>query len=266
MSVHPLPVLVLSPRFGPDSIALATEATRLGWSVHRLHDRRPPARLAEEPLVFYGESLLADTVGRALKLALLEPAADTLTSLPVELLRRDVRFTTLGDARGESFPRFVKPADEKRFRAAVYASADALPGPGLLEEELPVVTAEPVDWRDEYRCFVLEGRVVATSPYAWKGEREESSGAAFEVEAARTFAAEVLARAGGVFPPAVVLDVGRIEGRGWAVVEANPAWSSGLYECDPAEVLRVLQRATSSARSPAPGEARWLRDLPEVEG
>ncbi len=259
-------VLVLSPRFGPDSLALATEATRRGWRVHRLHDRRPPSKLAEESLVFYGESLLADTVGKALGLALLEPAADTLTALPGDFLRRDVRFTTLGEARRESFPRFVKPADEKQFRAAVYASAGELPGPEVLEDNLPVVTAEPVRWLDEYRCFVLEGRVVTASPYAWKGEREEATGAMFELEQGRAFAEEVLARAGAVFPPAVVLDVGRIEGRGWAVVEANPAWGAGIYDCDPVEVLRVLERASGTQRSLDPGDARWLRVLPDVEG
>ncbi|MFY0523945.1 ATP-grasp domain-containing protein [Archangium gephyra] len=222
-----MPVLLLSPRFSDDSIALATEASRLSWRVHRLHDRRPPARLAEEELVFYGESLLADTVGKALALALLEPAADTLSLLPAEFVRRDVRFTTLGAARSERFPRFVKPADEKQFRAAVYPSAEALPGSEILEDGLPVLTAEPVRWLDEYRCFVLEGQVVTASPYAWMGEREAHSHTAFELEAAKAFASDVSARAGELFPPAVVLDVGRIEGRGWAVVELNPAWKLG---------------------------------------
>ncbi len=258
-------VLLLSPRFSPDSIALATEASRLSWRVHRLHDRRPPARLAEEDLVFYGESLLADTIGKALGLALLEPAADSLALLPAELLHRDVRFTTLGAARSEQFPRFVKPADEKQFRAAVYALGEALPGSDVLEDSLPVLTAEPVRWLDEYRCFVLEGCVVAASPYAWKGEREEPSLAAFELEGAKAFAAEVLARAGDSFPSAVVLDVGRIESRGWAVVELNPAWSSGLYACDVAGVLRVLQRASGTLRTVASGDARWIRPLPAIE-
>ncbi len=68
-----------------------------------------------------------------------------------------------------------------------------------------------------------------------------------------------------MFPPAVVLDVGRIEGRGWAVVELKPAWSSGLDACDPAGVLRVLQRASGRQRTSAPRDARWLRPLPDVE-
>jgi hypothetical protein len=42
---------------------------------------------------------------------------------------------------------------------------------------------------------------------------------------------------------AVVMDVGYIEGRGWAVVEFNPAWCSTLYGCRPADALPVLRRA-----------------------
>ena len=107
---------------------------------------------------------------------------------------------------------------------------------------------------------------MTASPYAWKGEREEPSLAAFDLEAAKAFAAEVLARAGDSFPSAIVLDVGRIEGRGWAVVELNPAWSSGLYACDAAGVLRVLPRASGTSRTVASGDARWLRPLPDIEG
>lgn len=42
----------------------------------------------------------------------------------------------------------------------------------------------------------------------------------------------------------VVLDIGTISGRGWAVVEANAAWGSGIYGCDPMEVLGVIRHAT----------------------
>jgi len=37
--------------------------------------------------------------------------------------------------------------------------------------------------------------------------------------------------------------VGHIKDRGWAVVEANAAWGSGLYGCDPVKVLEVLRCA-----------------------
>lgn len=38
-------------------------------------------------------------------------------------------------------------------------------------------------------------------------------------------------------PAAIALDVGLIKGRGWAVVEANSAWGSGIYGCDPSKML-----------------------------
>ena len=47
------------------------------------------------------------------------------------------------------------------------------------------------------------------------------------------FARSVLEDPTVELPPAVTLDVGRIASRGWAVIETNPAWASGLYGCDP---------------------------------
>ncbi|MBD1904208.1 MULTISPECIES: ATP-grasp domain-containing protein [Cyanophyceae] len=46
---------------------------------------------------------------------------------------------------------------------------------------------------------------------------------------------------------ATVIDVGVIQGRGWAVVEQNAAWGAGLYGCDPIEVLEVLRYAVVAA-------------------
>jgi hypothetical protein len=39
--------------------------------------------------------------------------------------------------------------------------------------------------------------------------------------------------------------VGVIASRGWAVVEQNAAWGSGIYGCDPAAVLAVLRHAAT---------------------
>jgi hypothetical protein len=60
-------------------------------------------------------------------------------------------------------------------------------------------------------------------------------------------------------PPAVVVDVGRMTGRGWGVVEANPAWASGLCGCDPASVLPVLRRAVVRRGAVSEVDQRWAR-------
>jgi hypothetical protein len=67
-------------------------------------------------------------------------------------------------------------------------------------------------------------------------------------------------------PPAVVLDVGLIAGRGWAVVEPNAAWGSGVYGCDPAAVLPVLRRASIPRDGLTDADARWARPYRSIEG
>ena len=44
-------------------------------------------------------------------------------------------------------------------------------------------------------------------------------------------------------PKAVVLDFGIIKGKGWALIEANPAWCSGLYACDAEKALEVIVKS-----------------------
>lgn len=62
-----------------------------------------------------------------------------------------------------------------------------------------------------------------------------------EDEAARALLGRMLVDPAVELPPVVVIDVGAIEGRGSAVVEANPAWASGLRDADPAAVLEMLR-------------------------
>ncbi|MCC6739503.1 MAG: ATP-grasp domain-containing protein, partial [Planctomycetia bacterium] len=64
----------------------------------------------------------------------------------------------------------------------------------------------------------------------------------------RAFASSILADPAVEVPRAAALDVGRIRGRGWAVVELNSAWAAGLYGCDPEAVLEVLRHASGPIR------------------
>jgi len=70
----------------------------------------------------------------------------------------------------------------------------------------------------------------------------------------------LLAERSVALPPAFVVDVGLVEGRGWAVVEFNPAWCSGLLGADPAAVLGVLERACRDRDGLATEDGRWVLD------
>jgi ATP-grasp domain, R2K clade family 3 len=259
-----MPTLVLSHRYSADSNALFAAALAAGWDVERLRAFHCPDGLAARDPVFYGETLLADAITAELGIALLEPTADWLPRLPHHHRLRDVRLTTLGDALAIRERAFVKPTDEKWFPARVYADGPAIAPDPVMSLDLPVLVSEPVVFEVELRFFVVDREVAAFSPYmrggeiacSAAGEWEASPG---EVEAATAALGALLADAEVKLPPGVVVDVGRMAGRGWGVVEANPAWASGLCGCDPASVLPVLRRATMPRRAVTEAEQRWVR-------
>jgi hypothetical protein len=109
--------------------------------------------------------------------------------------------------------------------------------------------------------------VVGLSAYIRDGGLARGAGdwplAAAEEEAARACLDRVIAAV--PLPPAVVIDVGEIVGRGWAVVEANPAWASGLCGVDARDVLPLLRRACAPRHAIDPAEQRWVRPVARVE-
>src|SRR5262245_33404742 len=104
-----MPTLVLPPRFTPDTIAIGQAAQTAGWSVERLPSWRVPNWLRGQDVALYGEPLFAGVIAEELGLALLEPSFDWLATLAAEYRQRDVRFTTLREARQLCQPAFVKP-------------------------------------------------------------------------------------------------------------------------------------------------------------
>jgi hypothetical protein len=255
--------LILSPRYTPDSIALGNAALEMGWTVERLQSWRPPVRLSDHDVVPYGEPLFAAVVADSLQLALIEPPLSWMAEIPVDLRQREIQFTDLNAARAHNHPSFIKPADDKCFPARIYTTGIELPPSDILGGATPVLISEPVSWESEFRCFVLEKQVVVVSIYSRKGELAEAEDGSWPVSASESedalgFANSVLQDARVKFPPAGVLDVGVIEGRGWAVVEANACWGSGIYGCEPRCVLQTLSRACLKRADLTDVDRRWV--------
>jgi hypothetical protein len=258
-----MPTLVLPPRYTPDSISLWRQANERGWRVERLQNWRAPESLREQEIVLYGESLFAAVVADELGLALLEAPFHWLADLPEKYRRREVKFTTLAEARQLEHPAFFKPADDKCFPARVYESAAELPAGDVLPAATPVLVSQVVDWEIEFRCFVLEGKVATYSPYLRHGELAQGKdgdwlAAPQEIDGALQFISEVLADSQVELPPSIVVDVGRITGSGWAVIEANPSWGAGIYGCDADQVLDVIRRGCVRLDQLSPGDQQWV--------
>ncbi|RAJ40107.1 uncharacterized protein DUF4343 [Kitasatospora sp. SolWspMP-SS2h] len=260
------PTLLLAPRINETGLQLRTAAGRRGLRACTAASWRAPRELAGARVHLYGGPLFADAVGRELGVAPLDPAEGWLAALPRELTRRRVELTTLAEARGRSGPAFVKAPADKHFTARVYRDGRGLPGPELLDGGTPVLVSEVLRFEAEFRLFVLDGAVRAASRYALGGELSIAATGSDAPELS-AFASDVLAAATGsaALPSAVVVDLGRTE-RGWAVVEANAAWASGGYACDPDAVLDVVLRAAGPLTELSPADRPFLRPLPEVVG
>ena len=104
-----------------------------------------------------------------------------------------------------------------------------------------------------------EGMLVEAEDGSWPASDQETAEAQHSIHS-------VLRDHAVPLPPAVVVDIGRIAGQGWAIIEANAAWSSGIYGCNPEDVLAVLSRASLKQDAVTANERAWVRPLPEVYG
>ena len=94
--------------------------------------------------------------------------------------------------------------------------------------------------------------VSYSGAYGQGGEQAQASANAIALSD------RLLSQSQGAFPPGFVVDVGMIEDRGWAVVEFNPAWCSGLLGANPRHVLAVLQRVCLASDKVFGADCRWV--------
>jgi len=259
------PLLVLSTWSLPAAKALAGAARQTGWRALAL-DEVPAAGLPGE-VVYYGGTDRAIEAATRLGLALIEPPLELLAHLPVEFRRRPVQLVRFGDLGRLNAPTFVKPADalKKSFDAGIYANVRDIRAPHGVGPDEPVLLAEPVEWSAEYRCFVVEGRVAAWSPYVSFGRPNwkpfgPGTLAARMPPAVAAFSERLFDKCPAPLPPAFVMDVGLIDDRGWAVVEFNPAFCSGVLGADPGQVLAVLRRSCRTRDRLTKADRRWVID------
>ena len=243
-----MPTLILTPRYTEDSQALWRAAIRLGWGVKRLSGWRvPPELLSVTEPVLYLEALFGPTLAEQFGLKLLEPPEDWLPRLPEKYRKRQVSIMSLRSAHQLSKPAFIKPPNDKSFPAKVYTGTDLPEG---YDGDSPVLVADIVSWEKEFRCFVLDREPQATSIYLRSNQLQRQNGfvaSKDELQGAERFIQTILSDSTVALPRATVIDVGVISNSGWAVVELNSAWGSGIYGCDPEKVLEVLRYSADYA-------------------
>ena len=202
------------------------------------------------PLAIYSGTDFAESICTRFKLQLIEPAWDLLAKMPFELRLRSVQLSTIGEFAVRENPCFVKPADPRRrvFDAGIYRSAGDIGLRKPLPRDFPILISDPVEFSAEYRLFISDGKIHAGSPYVVSGRPVwQPFGKGGEKAALNNsvvgFAHRLHTACSDKLPTVYVVDVGLIEGRGWAIVEFNPIWCSGILGANPDKVLDVLERA-----------------------
>lgn len=240
-----MPTLIFTPRYTDDSQALWKAAGAPGWQVQRLSNWRVPDHMQhmDEP-VLYGEALFGPTLAEQLGIRLLNPPEDWLVRLPMEYRHRQISLQTLGQTRKLTAPAFIKPPNDKSFPADVYTGSGL---PVEYDDDMPVLVSDVVTWEKEFRCFILQRKLVTYSIYSRFGDLQretEFASTGDEDQALEAFMHTLLADGRVDLPDACVVDVGMLVGGAWACVEQNAAWGAGIYGSDPVKVLKVLRHAS----------------------
>jgi hypothetical protein len=251
-----MPTILLSAQGSTDSNDVWRACLRKpGWDSHRARRFSLPDPIPDV-MCAYGKNYFCDAMAERAGLALLDPPDSWLSSLSPSFLLRNVVSCRAKDIPAFGERLFFKPANDKVFEAGVFERGSDVPL-RFIDPECPCLVSEVVDFDVEVRLHVLDGAIVACQQYRLYSDRPEED----VHEDAKLFAQEVIGREYERLPSSVVLDVGHVEGRGWAVVEANPLYSSGVYAgTDAAGVLEAILRSSGPRRLLSGRDKPFLRN------
>lgn len=203
-----------------------------------------------ETSIWMGGAYATQLQNIGLAQTLCSPGVQWLPSLDVALTSRTIHSGELTDLSSYGAKQlWVKPSEAKiqSLPAASYSYRELVSI--FHENNLPSTvslqwTEDILDIDFEHRFFVADGKIISGSPYKVEGKGYSRFINMTEFDNAKLFAQFVLDSDSTNMPPAFVIDVGlNLKTQKWFVIEANRAWSSGLYGTDSAAALDVIDYA-----------------------
>ncbi|EDP98276.1 ATP-grasp domain-containing protein [Kordia algicida OT-1] len=236
-------IIVLSPNFSEDSMIINQATIDTEFTAMRFGSWNVPEAYKNDVIAVYGEDLFTTIIAEQCNLKLLKPADDWLANIPLKYTLRNITYDRFKNIKNVQ-NKFIKPVDFKFFPAGVYTSVEEIQGYSTIDQNIEVFVSDVVSWAIEVRCFVIDNTIQTWSTYIYNGEIQlKNSMEKHEENAMLNFLEEFLSDESIHLPEAVVIDVGYIPEKGWALIEANPVWSSGVYACDPKKVTQTIVRS-----------------------
>lgn len=259
-------MLITQPRVGTigtlhsEVLALHFAAKELGWEVYPTETswRLPDDLIASgKQGIPYGSQTFCEVIAQQMGWTLEQNSFDWLAKIPKEYTKRQIDFMTLGEAKLLKEKKFIKPADDKVFPAKVYDPGELIVS-DVVSLDTPTLVSDVVQWDLEYRCFSDGHRVYTWSNYIYHDHVADpkywNTVDLNEEHFPHEFVNMMLGDLNCTGPSPLIktvgctIDVGRIPGKGLAIIETNPAWAAGIYGCDPLRMLKVIQKAVSYGR------------------
>lgn len=233
-------IIALSPIYTEDSNNLKKASLNSPYELNRFNAKwNVPEEFRADVIAVYGEDIYSEIVAEQCNLTLTKPDDNWLAGISEKFTKRKISYTQLKNVvHKENI--FIKCSDFKSFKAGVFDKVTDIKGFDSLDLNSTVFTSEVVEWELEVRCFVLNNEIKTHSTY-W---RNNSFNTNLLSETERNdmfeFFKSFIKQYSSTLPNAIVLDFGIIKEKGWALIEANPAWCSGLYACDAEKALEVI--------------------------
>lgn len=233
-------IIALSPMYTEDSNNLKKASFNSPYELNRFNAKwSVPEEFRTDVIAVYGEDIYSEIVAEQCNLTLTKPNDNWLAGISEEFIKRKITYGQLKDFLQEE-DIFIKCSDFKSFKAGVYHKLTDIKGFDTVDLNSTVFTSEVVEWELEVRCFVLNNEIKTYSSYWRNNSFDTHSLSETEESDMFEFFKGFIQKYSSTLPNAIVLDFGIIKGKGWALIEANPAWCSGLYACDAEKALEVV--------------------------
>lgn len=211
------------------------------WSIYRI-GFNPEDKLKTIPpefrIAYYGGTLLGQKISNYYNLSLLEPSLDWLLTIPEEYLGRKVEYLKISSFKQYNVPKFIKNADNKWFPARIL-NANGIPDFNYIDHDFYVYVQDIVNFRYEYRCFILNRELMDMSIYP-----ENKFYTNNPINEAKQFIKKILNDGRIKIPISAVIDIGLTTEDKWLIVESNPSFASGIYNCAPELVFKTIIEAS----------------------
>ncbi|MEJ5104769.1 ATP-grasp domain-containing protein [Chryseobacterium sp. MYb328] len=233
-------IIALSPMYTEDSNNLKKASLNSPYELSRFNAKwNVPEEFRTDVIAVYGEDIYSEIVAEQCNLILTKPKDNWLSEISEEFTHRKITYGQLGDFLQER-DIFIKCSDFKSFKAGVYHNLTDIKGFDTVDLNSNVFTSEIVEWELEVRCFVFNNEIKTYSSYWRNNSFDTNPLSETEEHDMFEFFNRFIQKYSSTLPNAIVLDFGIIKGKGWALIEANPAWCSGLYACDAEKALEVV--------------------------